>query len=100
MSNPDWDGGPAFPCSYVGTDLPHEGIGGGMSIRDYFIAHAPPLPAFVINAYIESVKINEPEAVRLPWNEFLLKKLAVQEARWREQYADELLAQRAKADGK
>ena len=27
---------PAFPESYVGNDIPHEGIGGGMTLRDYF----------------------------------------------------------------
>ena len=32
------DGGPAFPESYIGADTPHEGIGGGMSLRDYFAA--------------------------------------------------------------
>ena len=30
------DGGPAFPESYSGADAPHEGIGGGMSLRDWF----------------------------------------------------------------
>ncbi len=34
------DGGPAFPVSYIGNDEPHEGIGGGLSIRDYFAAAA------------------------------------------------------------
>ena len=33
-------GGPAFPESYVGTDMPHEGIGNGMTMRDYFAAKA------------------------------------------------------------
>lgn len=32
------DGGPAFPESYIGSDAPHEGIGGGMTLRDYFAA--------------------------------------------------------------
>lgn len=34
------DGGPAFPESYVGADAPHEGIGNGMTLRDYFAAKA------------------------------------------------------------
>ena len=34
------DGGPAFPQSYIGIDIPHEGIGGGMSLRDYCAIHA------------------------------------------------------------
>ena len=32
------DGGPAFPCGEHGTVL------GGMTLRDYFIAHAPSSP--------------------------------------------------------
>ncbi len=38
------DGGSAFPESYVGADRPHEGIGAGMSLRDYFAAHEQTLP--------------------------------------------------------
>jgi len=34
------DGGPAFPESYVGADRPHEGIGDGMTLRDYMAAKA------------------------------------------------------------
>lgn len=34
------DGGSAFPESYVGADSPHEGIGNGMTLRDYFAAKA------------------------------------------------------------
>lgn len=34
-------GGCAFPESYVGADAPHEGIGNGMTLHDYFAAHAP-----------------------------------------------------------
>ena len=33
-------GGPAFPESYVGADRPYEGIGDGMTLRDYFAAHS------------------------------------------------------------
>ena len=36
----DKSGGPAFPESYVGADRPHEGIGDGMTLRDYFAAKA------------------------------------------------------------
>jgi hypothetical protein len=39
------NGGPAFPESYVGGDVPHEGIGGGMTLRDYFAAAALREPA-------------------------------------------------------
>jgi hypothetical protein len=34
------DGGPAFPESYIGADSPNEGIGNGMTLRDYFAAKA------------------------------------------------------------
>ena len=34
------DSGPAFPSSYVGVDAPYEGIGGGMSLRDWFAGMA------------------------------------------------------------
>ncbi len=30
------DGGPAFPESYLGADIPHQGVGGGMSLRDWY----------------------------------------------------------------
>lgn len=34
------DGGPAFPESYIGDDIPNIGIGGGMSLRDWFAGMA------------------------------------------------------------
>ena len=36
------DGGAAFPESYVGADSPHEGIGAGMSVRQYYFAKLVP----------------------------------------------------------
>lgn len=41
MSTQD-NGGSAFPESYVGADRPHEGIGDGMTLRDYMAAKAMP----------------------------------------------------------
>ena len=61
------------------------------SARNYFVAHAPPLPDEVRTVYLESLRINEPEAMCLPWNEYTLGKLATQEARWRVAYADALI---------
>lgn len=29
-------GGAAFPESYIGADAPHEGIGGGMTLRQWY----------------------------------------------------------------
>jgi hypothetical protein len=40
MSEKINNGGPAFPESYIGADAPHEGIGNGMTLRDYFAALA------------------------------------------------------------
>jgi len=34
------NGGPAFPESYIGADSPNEGIGNGMTLRDYFAGFA------------------------------------------------------------
>ena len=34
------DGGPAFPESYKGNDAPHEGVGGGMSLLDWYAGMA------------------------------------------------------------
>ena len=30
----------AFPTSYIGDDAPHEGIGGGLTKREYFAIHS------------------------------------------------------------
>jgi hypothetical protein len=43
MSEPINDGGPAFPIPPVGTGDPRDGMtvgSSGMSLRDYFAAHA------------------------------------------------------------
>jgi hypothetical protein len=42
------NGGPAFPESYIGADMPHEGVGNGMSLRDY--AAIKVLPAIYADA--------------------------------------------------
>lgn len=68
------DGGPAFPCP---TDRQDIQPWTGMSLRDYFMAHAPSPPAaWLVN-----------EAHLHP---------AIAEAEWRRQYADALLSSRAK----
>ena len=36
------DGGAAFPESYVGDESPHEGIGAGMTMRQYYFARLVP----------------------------------------------------------
>lgn len=69
----------------------HPIIIGGDATRNYFAAHAPPLPDEIRAAYIESLRLNEPEAMCLPWNEYTFRKLVMQEARWRVAYADAML---------
>ena len=48
MSETKNDGGPAFPqpCTDLGypANTPYQMAGGGMIMRDYFAAHAPPVP--------------------------------------------------------
>jgi hypothetical protein len=36
---PNDDNLPAFPESYIGNDAPHEGVGGGMTMRQYACIH-------------------------------------------------------------
>ena len=96
------DGGLAFPTvpSNNGyspeTSGPGTGSGPGMTLRDYFAAHAPPMPAIAICAYIKCLKTNEPELSDLPWNEWMLKQLANQERRWRYTYADQMIEGKSK----
>lgn len=59
--------------------------------RDFFVAHAPPLPPVVYAAYVEHLQQEDPDAINLPWNEGVLRSLATQEARWRRVFADEMI---------
>jgi hypothetical protein len=34
------DGGPAFPESYKGNDMPHEGVGNGLTKREWYAGMA------------------------------------------------------------
>lgn len=96
------DGGPAFPTVPINHGYGPEdqgfgiGAGAGLSLRDYFAAHAPPVPTIAAEAYLDSLKINEPEAMEIPWNGWVLERLAVQERRWRYAYADAMIAGRNK----
>jgi hypothetical protein len=92
MSKTTNDGGPAFPtgelfdCGKVVAYMEQ-----GMSLRDYLAAHAPPVPAVAYEGYLDCLRTNEAESMQIPWNDHILKCLAVQEARWRWHFADELL---------
>jgi hypothetical protein len=59
--------------------------------RDFFVAHAPPLPPVVYAAYVEHLQQEDPDAMNLPWNEGVLRAIARQEARWRSVFADEMI---------
>ncbi len=88
------DGGPAFPCE---MDFRAK----GMSLRDYFAAHAPPLPQFIAERFLEMKRTNEPEdwgPNAMPWGPSYLKEFAAQEARWRLAFADAMLAKQPRAE--
>lgn len=53
------DGGAAFPESYVGADSPHEGIGAGMTLRQYYFAKLVP-------AYLD-LRVNDKAVCNLAW---------------------------------
>ena len=75
MSNKD-NGGQAFPWGEHGTVL------GGMTLRDYFAAHAPETPSWWMNGYKESLTD--------------LMLVGEHISRWRWVYADEMLKEREK----
>lgn len=96
MSTPN-DGGPAFPVMY---ETP------GMSLRDYFAAHAPEMTWWFIESqrktwytrevvpapelglgYVKHEKVKHTETDEELW------------FRWRLYYADAMLAERAKTKG-
>jgi hypothetical protein len=83
------NGGPAFPDPAPGEDG-HL----GMTLRDYLMAHAPPMPQVIFDAYLECYQTNEGEHPVPLWNEGALRAFAFQEARWRAAYASEVLRER------
>lgn len=88
-SKPPNDGGPASPTT---ADQYNDGFG-GKTLRDYYRAHVPPVPSQVMDAFIANTILTED----LPlWNEWCLNRFAIQECRWRDAYADAMLAEREK----
>jgi hypothetical protein len=79
------DGGPAFPIqaftARIGSAQVVCAPSPGLSIRDYFAAHAPPMP----------------QAWRQVRSDF--RSEAEAHARWALEYADAMLVERAKAEG-
>lgn len=75
-----FDGGPAFPREdYQSIDAPGQR---GMSLRDYFAAHAPPAPAWWFEDYESALRD--------------LDMFAQHEAQWRMAYADAMIAEGTK----
>lgn len=82
------DVGPAFPTLYLnGSDgSQFQSTDGGMTLRDYFAAHAPALPPDIRNAFSKSLRGDGAD----------LQEHAKVCARWAHLYADAMLAERAK----
>lgn len=81
MSDKD-TGGPAFACAAVGRDTANKNdmlvVQTGMTLRDYFAAHAPEVPSWYQSGRIGT-----------NWEEDRYFE-------WRRYYADMMLAERAK----
>jgi len=97
------DGGPAFPLPVTfdqnnGSITVEEVVGGsgksGMTLRDYFVSTAPPIPDEVLADRMIALR---QDVGRMPlWNTGVLQQLAELNARWRGLCADAMLAEREK----
>ena len=87
----------AFPESY--GDPRNQGwIGGGMTLRDYFAAHAPETPdmqTFPIKQWKENEIVDLGNGMKGPRSVLHQESWAERAARWAIEYADAMLAQRA-----
>ncbi len=88
------DGGPAFPNPRVtdSSDIVTQWETMGMSLRNYFAAHAPPLPAFVRDAFVGV----SPQQFKDGKREYDISQLAEVTAHWNFLYADAMLKEREK----
>ena len=77
------DGGPAFPTN---SDQ-HDVSSCGLSIRDYFAAHAPPPPKWWLDSYPDC--FSKADRLQLPAEHW---------SQWAFVYADAMLAERQKGD--
>lgn len=95
------DGGPAFPVAYEHS-LTQGGTRsqewGGMSLRDYFAAHAPEIPQWFERKITRSVVVKESMKDGHPW--FSPETVVTGEAdmdwliRWRYTFADAMIKAR------
>jgi hypothetical protein len=86
---------PAFPSPEVRTI---DGMGVsqpyyGMTLRDYFAAHAPPLPADLMALAMEAADTDNPDKTHGEKSDVLLDIRAT----WNYRYADAMLAARTSA---
>ena len=84
------DGGPAFPTAQSQF---HDGLVGGMTLRDYFAAHSPPMPSDLGALALEAADVDNPDKTHGEKCDVLLPIVA----EWRYRYADAMLAARAGA---
>ena len=87
------NGGPAFPSAseYDHGDRIFERTS-GMSLRDYFAAHAPEMPAAFRDIWVPlNLGTNWLEVELMPPDEIRMR------IAWRWDYADQMIAERGKA---
>jgi hypothetical protein len=87
-------GGPAFPTQLLqnqntGPELASAYYNecDGISLRDYYRAHAPPLPSVFVEQWFRDGLKSYPAIRKRHW----LDKLAHVERNWRDTYADAML---------
>lgn len=85
-------GGPAFPCV---ERMTHDGefVGSGMTLRDYFAAHAPGMPSDLGALALEAADVDNPDKTHGEKCDVLLPIVA----EWRYRYADAMIAARGGA---
>lgn len=77
---------PAFPTTHVNADS------AGLSTRDYFRAHAPAVPQFIVDEMMKQLRMEDNAVITAPWNDHTLRRLALLHRRWADAYADLMLA--------
>ncbi len=63
------------------------------TILTKWLQSAPPIPNEILEARLESIKINEPDYCQNPWNDFVLARIAILQARWAMAYAKAVQAE-------
>lgn len=94
------DSGPAFPCEYTGFVRYANGSDGvvevrhnGMSLRDYFIAHAPAEPQPWFEPVMTTLRPPNPGNMQNRWDYEYDKQRYIQ---WPAAWADAMLEARKK----